>query len=196
MSNIDSILKTLSSLSSEQKRELVQRLAGDGMTSTLASLHARSFDFPTDPHLNRMPFSGVLTKIDQPSDGAPSGSHGKRITLTKRAAQAALDSLLGMAVNFTPEMDGHDPQAKIGLITSAEIDGQDLLIKGFFYAADFPEVAANIKANKEALGFSFEARDLITNDPDADPISIVDCVFTGAAILFKDKAAYKTTSLN
>jgi hypothetical protein len=162
----------------------------------ISSLHARSLDIPLDAHLNRMPFSGVLVKLDQPSDGAPDGTGGKRIVLTKSAARAALDSLLGMAVDFTPEMDGHDPQAKIGLITSAEIDGQDLLIEGFIYAADFPDVASKIKVHKEALGFSFEARDLVTNNPDADPVSIVDCVFTGAAILFKDKAAYKTTSLN
>jgi hypothetical protein len=51
-----------------------------------------------------------------------------------------LDSLLGMAVDFTPELDGHDPQAKIGVITGAEIKGHDLCIEGFLYAAEFPVV--------------------------------------------------------
>jgi hypothetical protein len=64
------------------------------------SLQARSLDIPTNGHPNKMPFSGVLTKLDQPSDTAPSGSGGKRIVLTKRAAEAALDTLLGMAVDF------------------------------------------------------------------------------------------------
>jgi hypothetical protein len=36
---------------------------------------------------------------------------------------------------------------------------------------------------------------LFTNDANADPVSIVDLYFTGAAILLKDKAAYKTTSI-
>jgi hypothetical protein len=77
-----------------------------------------------------MPFSGVLTKLDQPSDGPPSGSGGKRIVLTKKAAEAALDTLLGMAVDFTPELDGHDPQAKIGVITGVEINsGQKRLYR-------------------------------------------------------------------
>jgi hypothetical protein len=45
------------------------------------------------------------------------------------------------------------------------------------------------------LGFSYEARNLYTNDPDANPCVITECVFTGAAILRKDKAAYRTTSI-
>jgi hypothetical protein len=36
----------------------------------------------------------------------------------------------------------------------------------------------------------------MTTDPDAEPVAIVECTLTGAAILFKDKAAYKSTSLN
>lgn len=106
-----------------------------------------------------------------------------------------MDSLLGITVDFTPDLDGHDPQAKIGVITGAGINGQDLCIKGLIYAADLPEVAADIKANKQKLGFSFEARELITLDPDAHPIPIVECAFTGPPILFRDKAAYKSTSL-
>ena len=70
-----------------------------------------------------------------------------------------------------------------------------ILIEDFIYAADFPEVAAEIKASQGVLGFSYEARNLYTNDPDANPCVITDCVFTGAAILRKDKAAYRTTSI-
>jgi hypothetical protein len=81
------------------------------------------------------------------------------------------------------------------VITAATIDGNAILIEGFIYAADFPEVAAEIKASQDALGFSYEARNLYTNDPDANPCVITDCVFTGAAILRKDKAAYRTTSI-
>jgi hypothetical protein len=100
-----------------------------------------------------------------------------------------------MAVDYKPALDGHDPQAKIGVITAATIEGNAILIEGFIYAADFPEVAAEIKASQDALGFSYEARNLYTNDPDANPCVITDCVFTGAAILRKDKAAYRTTSI-
>jgi hypothetical protein len=72
----------------------------------------------------------VLAKIDQAFDSAPTGSGGKRFLLTKKAAEAALDSLLGITVEFTPDLDGHDPQAKIGVITGAEINGQDICRSG------------------------------------------------------------------
>jgi hypothetical protein len=159
------------------------------------SINARSLDIPNEPHVNKMPFSGVLTRIGEPSDEAPEGSGGRRVTITKEAAERALDSLLGMAVDYQAGFAGHDPQAKIGVITGATIDGNSIRIKGFIYAADFPDLAAEIKKNKDALGFSFEARDLLTDDPDGDPVPIIDCVFTGAAILLKDKAAYHSTSI-
>jgi hypothetical protein len=146
-------------------------------------------------HPNRMPFQGVLTKIDEPSDNPPEGSNSKRVMLTRAAAESALDSLAGMAVDYTPGFDGHDPQAKIGIITDATIEGHDLCIKGFIYASDFPEEAAQIKDNKDALGFSFEAENIHVESTRSDPLVITSCVFTGAAILQKKKAAYTTTSL-
>jgi hypothetical protein len=100
-----------------------------------------------------------------------------------------------MAVDYKPALDGHDPKAKIGIVTAATIEGNAILIEVFIYAADFPEVAAEIKASKDLLGFSYEARNLYTNDPDANPCVITDCVFTGAAILRRDKVAYRTTSI-
>jgi hypothetical protein len=148
-----------------------------------------------DDHPNKMPFHGVLTRIDEPSHKPPEGSGGRHIVISAEAAEKALPSLLGMAVDYRPNLDGHDPRAKIGVLTAATIEGDAILIEGFIYAADFPEVAAEIKASQDVLGFSYEARNLYTNDPDANPCVIVECVFTGAAILKKDKAAYRTTSI-
>jgi len=48
---------------------------------------------------------------------------------------------------------------------------------------------------KSLLGFSFEATNVVVADPSADILVVESCVFTGAAILRKDKAAYTTTSL-
>ena len=50
-------------------------------------------------HPNRVAFEGVLTVVDEASDRAPSGARGHRVILTHEAAQAALPSLLGMAVD-------------------------------------------------------------------------------------------------
>jgi hypothetical protein len=148
-----------------------------------------------EDHPNKMPFSGTLTKIDEPSDEPPGGSSGRRIIVTREAAEKALGSLLGMGVDFSPMFSGHDTQAKIGLISSANIVGNAIEISGFIYASDFPEVAASIKSLQSALGFSFEAERIRVEDPGADILRITELVFTGAAILRKDKAAYQTTSL-
>lgn len=162
------------------------------------ALQAAAFDIKSHP--NKMPFSGVLTYLDEPSDGAPEGTDGKRIIVTAQAAKDALDSLIGMGVDCQHNLGGHAPQHNIGVITDARIEAvnarQAIIVDGYIWAVNFPALAKEIKENKDALGMSFEARNLWTYDPKANPVSIVELVFTGAAILFKDKAAYKTTSIN
>lgn len=145
-------------------------------------------------HPNRIPFSGIMARVDKPSDKSVGGAGGKRVLLSRAVAEAALPSLLGMAVDFTAALDGHSPQNKIGLITEAWIDGDAIRIKGFFYGADFPSEVKAIQANKEQLGFSYECQARVRSMND-DPLQVVSCMFTGAAVLYKDKAAYQTTAL-
>lgn len=146
-------------------------------------------------HPNQTPFSGVLTRIDQPSDNPLSGSNGKRVIIPKDVAEAALPSLLGMGVDMTDDLSGHDPQAKIGVITDASIEGNEIVIKGYFYGADFPTEIKRIQAEKSKLGFSYECQ-AVLRSPNDDPLVMKKCVFTGAAVLYKDKAAYTSTSLS
>ena len=72
-------------------------------------------------HPNRLAFRGVLTLVDAASDRAPAGARGPRVLRTRQAAEAALPSLLGMGLDYTPSLDGHDARRKIGIITEAEI---------------------------------------------------------------------------
>ncbi|EPS1221687.1 DUF6582 domain-containing protein [Burkholderia cenocepacia] len=157
-------------------------------------LTAMSISVPDPDHPNKMPFTGVLTRVDEPSDNPPGGSDGHRTFIPAEVAEAALGSLLGMCVDFTPGFDGHDKTSKIGLITEAYVEGSAVRIGGFFYANDFPQETAWIKANKDRLGFSYEAKAAI-RDVNAETWHVDRIVFTGAAVLLKDKAAYTTTSL-
>jgi hypothetical protein len=118
-------------------------------------------------HPNRLPFRGVLTLLDVASDKPPAGARGHRVMLTRAAAEKALPSLLGMALDFAPNLDGHDARRKVGVITSAEIvpvptlslrhpaapngatgtPARDkggppwqLEIEGYIFARDFPDV--------------------------------------------------------
>jgi hypothetical protein len=187
---------------SEGRRRILRRARELGLDISDWEVHAVAFqleamalDIPNDPsHPNRLPFSGVLTRIDEPSDVAPGGATGKRTLIPKAVAEAALSSLLAMGVDCSKDFDEHDSKFKIGVITEASISGNAIHIAGFLYAKDFPQECARIRAEKNRLGFSYEC-DVAVSDMAADPWVITWCVFTGAAILYKDKAAYRSTSL-
>jgi hypothetical protein len=146
-------------------------------------------------HPNRIPFEGVLTTVDEPSTRPPSGAKGHRVVLTSKAAKDALPSLLGMAVGFTPAYDGHDVRRKCGLITEANVVGRELRVAGYVYGRDFPEVVKRLETGAPgAMGMSYELADAQVEDMLADVWRVTRAMFTGAAVLLRDKAAYRATS--
>ena len=191
---------------------------------------------PIAAHPNRAPFRGVLTLVDTPSDRAPSGARGHRVVLTRAAAEQALPSLLGMALDYTPALDRHDTRHKVGIITEANVvsgqwsvaSGQPkprnghrslatdhlrasaIEIAGYLYARDFPDVMRELReqcgpglrpgiagegarATWHALGMSYEITDARIDDLRAAVWTVSECTFTGAAVLRRDKAAYRDT---
>ena len=155
-------------------------------------------------HPNRLPFEGCLTLVDVVSDKAPSGARGHRVVLTRAAAEAALPSLLGMAVDYKAGWDGHDARQKCGIITSASLEGQKLMVEGYLFARDFPEIEqkvtresdgnATTHASARQMGMSYELADAHVADMRASIWTLTRATFTGAAILLRDKAAYRGTS--
>jgi len=146
-------------------------------------------------HPNRVAFEGVLTVVNSASDKAPSGARGHRVILTREAAEKALPSLLGMAVDYRPGWDGHDARRKIGLLTEANLVGNRLVVRGYIYARDFPEVAKTIASHApESMGMSYELADARVEDMHAEVWKLTRVTFTGAAILLREKAAYRATS--
>jgi hypothetical protein len=182
-------------------------------------------------HPNRTGFRGVLTTVDAASDKPPAGARGHRVLLTRRAAEAAIPSLLGMGLDYAPSLDRHDARRKVGVITSAEIVRRGIEIGGFLYARDFPEVVEEIgrstidrtflqtgpdgraavadvrkqkrpdinrlsggRTSTEAgLGMSYEIADAQVEDIKANVWVLNRVTFTGAAILRREKAAYRET---
>ena len=176
---------------------------------------------PVAAHPNRAPFRGVLTLVDTPSDRSPSGANGHRVLLTRSACEAALPSLLGMGLDYAPSFDAHDAQRKIGVITEANIvdrrrstaDGSRtgnrqlttdncIEVAGFLYARDFPRIVRTLRAQQVTAegghatcvyGMSYEITDARVEDMRAPVWIVTDFTFTGAAILRRDKAAYRNT---
>jgi len=182
-------------------------------------------------HPNRVEFCGVLTTVDVASDRPPAGARGHRVLLTRRAAEAAIPSLLGMGLDYTPTLDRHDVRRKVGVITSAEIAGRGIEVGGFLYARDFPEIVEEIgKSDRVStslqngrksgaiktddgdqrrkglgrltghdarhhagLGMSYEIADAQVEDVKAGVWVLNRVTFTGAAILRREKAAYRET---
>lgn len=146
-------------------------------------------------HPNRVPFEGVLTLVDEPSTRPPSGARGHRVILTREAALAALPSLMGMAVDYAPGWDGHDARRKCGIITQADVEGNRLQVSGYLFAKDFPEVEDRMRQGAAGtMGMSYEIADAQVEDMNSEIWKLTRATFTGAAILLREKAAYRNTS--
>jgi hypothetical protein len=165
------------------------------------SLESMAIEMPAvHGHPNRAAFRGVLTSVDVASDKSPSGARGHRVLLTRRAAEAAIPSLMGMGLDYSPGLDRHDARRKIGVITRADIVGRTIEVGGFLYARDFPEVVAEIGrpasaagTSRAGLGMSYEIADALVEDIKANVWVLNRVTFTGAAVLRRDKAAYCST---
>jgi len=152
-------------------------------------------------HPNRQHFRGVLAPLETPSDRSPAGARGKRVVLTRAAAEQALPSLVGMALDYTPALDGHDSRRKIGVITAARIardpaSGNDAVhIEGHLFAQDFPEVMRELARPRSALGLSYEVTNARVEDMSEPIWRLAEVTFTGAALLRRNKAAYQSTCI-
>ncbi len=152
-------------------------------------------------HPNRLPFRGVLTLLDTPSDQPPAGARGHRVLLTRAAAERALPSLLGMGLDYAASLDRHDVRRKIGIITEADIRPlttgnrqlAPLTVSGYLFARDFPDVVRDLRQAVRLLGMSYEITAAHIADPRAAVWTVTAFTFTGAAVLRRDKAAYRAT---
>jgi hypothetical protein len=114
----------------------------------------------------------------------------------------ALASLEGMAVNVRTDLSGHAPTNKVGVIEKAYV-GEPLdngavpvYVEGYLFAKDFPDVVSDLQAAKDELGFSYECdASVVESDWNGKKALVASSVvFSGATILYKNKAAYTKTS--
>jgi hypothetical protein len=99
-----------------------------------------------------------------------------------------------MAVGFVPKWDGHDARMKCGIITQADVIGNQLRVSGYLFGRDFPEVVKQIESTNGSMGMSYELADAHVSDMRAEVWTLTRATFTGAAILLREKAAYRDTS--
>jgi hypothetical protein len=146
-------------------------------------------------HPNKLPFSGILLLVDEASQKAPHGSEGHRIYVSKKAALQALEDIVGMGINYQPgNLDAHATRHKVGVVTKAWLEGNEVKVSGFIWDRDFPEADKELKGRND-LGMSMELSDVYVDDENAQIWNLTKFRFTGATILKKDAAAYSKTSL-
>lgn len=143
-------------------------------------------------HPNKHPFLGVLTLLDTPSDKAPTGARGHQVVLTTEAAREALPTLIGMGINVSASGDGHDYRGKCGIIDQAEIRGRELLVSGYIFAKDFPDVVGRLTGSAE-YGMSYELHDARVDNMRSPVWRLSRVTFTGAAVLLREAAAFTLT---
>lgn len=159
-------------------------------------------------HPNKVPFKCALFAVDQPSDGSPHGAGGKKIRISSSVCDQYLQTFVGMALNidYVNGMADHEPRFKVAFIEKASrsMDGY-AWIEGFIYGKDFPDVVATIRYynglakeynwSEYQFGASLEMEASVQNaSDDENVLDVMEFCGTGAAILFADAAAYKTTS--
>jgi len=142
-------------------------------------------------HPNKMRVRGMLVQLDTPSNKPPNGAQGHRILVPMEVAKRRLKTLVGMGLNYSPDLDAHAQRRKVGVIDKAWIAGNELMIEGHVWKHDFPEAEKDLK--QSGLGMSMELGEVRVDNPNADVWTLDDFQFLGATILWRKSAAYNNT---
>lgn len=168
------------------------------MTKKTLSLSISKLSFESsEARTNWMPFKGTCMFVDRQSDYVPSGGD-KPVLFPRSDIEKALPSFVDMGVNCmfsdwdTGQLfEGHDSQFKIGVVKTAEIVGNEVVITGGLWSFDFQELCDKVKSAKESLGWSIEP--LMYLEDKGDYYTASETEFRGVALMWADKAAFAST---
>jgi hypothetical protein len=168
-------------------------------------LNVVSFSVAQSENPDFMKFDAVVGYVDTPTDATPGGGiDGYQLVI--RSEGMDVRSLVGSGVNVawydgwfedsSQNLKGHDARFKVGVIDSAQVVGNQIMVSGHLWKYDFPDVCDTIECAKESLGCSVEAYfDGFQKDDDTKILTGFGARFTGVAILYKNKAAFKSTKV-
>lgn len=147
---------------------------------------------------NKMIIVGCITKIGEPSDGAPCGADGMQVVFTKKAAKDCYETFIGSPVNtqygdwYSSEMFTEHTDKNVGFIRDAYIQGKDLMAEIVIWKDRDPSMANMIVQAMDSLGFSVEWYPTQTHEENG--IVYMDAFEgCGCALLFKQSAAFQST---
>ena len=168
-------------------------------------LNVVSFSVAQSENPDFMKFDAVVGYVDTPTDATPGGGiDGYQLVISSEGMD--VQSLVGSGVNVawydgwfedsSKNLKGHDARFKVGVIDDAYVAGNEIHASGHLWKYDFPDVCDTIECAKESLGCSVEAYfDGFRKDEDTKILMGLGARFTGVAILYKNKAAFKSTKV-
>ena len=168
-------------------------------------LNVVSFSVAQSENPDFMKFDAVVGYVDTPTDATPGGGiDGYQLVINSEGMDVR--SLIGSGVNVawydgwfedsSQNLKGHDARFKVGVIDNAYVAGNEIHASGHLWKYDFPDVCDTIECAKESLGCSVEAYfDGFRQDDEAKILTGFGARFTGVAILYKSKAAFKSTKV-
>ena len=168
-------------------------------------LNVVSFSVAQSENPDFMKFDAVVGYVDTPTDATPGGGiDGYQLVINSEGMDVR--SLIGSGVNVawydgwfedsSQNLKGHDARFKVGVIDNAYVAGNEIHASGHLWKYDFPDVCDTIECAKESLGCSVEAYfDGFQKDDDTKILTGFGARFTGVAILYKNKAAFKSTKV-
>lgn len=140
---------------------------------------------------------GVLFRIDEPSESAPSMGSLLPLYVPREVAAAAVASVANKPIDVSDKLDRHSLPDIVGVMTSARVDDKDFVVAGKLWPYNQGERVKSILANKQILGMSMNAsavgRETEIDGTRVFAISRLDIL--GANILYAERATYGKTRL-
>ena len=146
---------------------------------------------------NYHPVSGVLFRIDEPSEYAPAQGSDTPLYISREVALEAIASVPGKPLDAHNQLDRHANNNIVGVMTNAKISENDFIIEGHLWPYNQKDQIQNIVAKKSSLGMSMNAKAVgyktqVNNTP---VFNITKLSILGANILYSNNATYNKTRI-
>jgi len=101
-----------------------------------------------------------------------------------------------MPLNAAFNLAQHQKPAILGVIRQASVEGDALVVSGWLFSKNRPDLVELVKRHQGQLGMSFEASDTVPVDESAAVWHLKDFEFTGASVLERKACAFQSTSFH
>jgi hypothetical protein len=168
-------------------------------------------ELPSIGHRNAVPWAGVCGFADTPLDGkvhwtnsdtkqiVESPSDAPKLIFRRDAVQRALPSFLGMALTAQEgSLENHAFRSAVGIITSADIEGNEIRVSGHIFGESYPDMLEGIKTMRTKLGMCMRYTDIVFEWPTEEKPKfafIKDFSLIGIAIMHKNNCGFTGTSV-